>query len=145
LRRFGAIVGSARIEVAHVQKLRLQGLNTVWLVWIVVRAGSQRKTGEILRLGNDFDGIARRTLVGERWRALSIKSLYLAIFAAEVGESAPSAERMRAWNEMYPDWSHTHVGHFAQDSSDALRRLMREPTPEPPEPRRRLRQQAAGE
>ena len=88
---------------------------------------------------------ARRTLVGERWRALSIKSLYMAIFAAEVGESAPSAERMRAWNQMYPEWSYTHAGHFAQDSSDALRRLMREGPPEPPEPPRRLRQQAAGE
>jgi hypothetical protein len=71
---------------------------------------------------------ARRTLVGERWRALSIKSLHLAIFATETGESAASADRMKAWNQMYPEWPYTHAGHFAQDSSDALRRLMREPT-----------------
>jgi hypothetical protein len=48
---------------------------------------------------------ACRKLIGERWRALSIKSLYMAIFATEVGESAPSADRMRAWNQLYPEWS----------------------------------------
>ena len=63
--------------------------------------------------------------------------------AGSDSENAQLARRLKAWNQLYPEWSYTHAGHFAQDSSDALRRLMREAAPEPLGLPRQRRQPAA--
>jgi len=70
----------------------------------------------------------RREMLSGRRRSLSDKHLRLAAFVAECPQSDSWEEKMRGWNEMYPEskfhgYSYTHRSNFIRDALKARKHL----------------------
>ena len=74
--------------------------------------------------------LARKQILGARYRELSAKHVQLAEFAlAARSTTAPEspesgAQRMARWNRDHPEWAYARVTNFLRDMSRAQRRLL---------------------
>lgn len=68
----------------------------------------------------------KQRLTPSKTKTVSEKHATLAAFVATCDEER-WAERMRAWNERYPDWRYEYESNFRRDAHQAQQRLLRPP------------------
>jgi hypothetical protein len=89
------------------------------------------------QVANYYRQFKKEILGGGRIKALSLKHLQLAAFAANRPNEEPWAKKMEAWNRSVPkEWRYENGSYFKRDCLQAQRRLL---APLPPPERRFLR------
>lgn len=102
---------------------------TIWLAWpgfdrIKLDLDATLSAGYVARLWRQLrrEFPLRKRI--RRYRAISEKHVRLAEFYGHA--SGPWRDRLRAWNEAYPDWAYSEVRNFARDCRHAWRRIFEE-------------------